>query len=80
MISKILGLFVNTLTADEKYSHFNRENLLQHLEMQLSQKEKIFLDFLFAFSKLRFHFEHFQRKHDPHSSSFFELKDSEKQC
>ena len=35
--------------------------------MQLSQKEKIFLDFLFAFSKFRFNFEHFQKKDDPHS-------------
>ena len=34
------GLFVNTSTADDKYSFLNRNNLLQHLQMQLSRKEK----------------------------------------
>ena len=28
VISEILGLFVNTLTADDKYSLCNKENLL----------------------------------------------------
>ena len=38
VICKILGLFANTLTADDKYSLLNKNNLLQHLQMQLSQK------------------------------------------
>ena len=42
MICKLLGIFVNTLTADEKYFLLNRGNLLQHFEMQLSQKQKTF--------------------------------------
>ena len=29
VISKILGLFVNTLTADDKYSLTKRDNLMQ---------------------------------------------------
>ena len=37
---KILGVFVNTLTADCKYSLLNRDNLLQHLQLQLSEKQK----------------------------------------
>ena len=36
MICKILVLFVNTLTADEKYSLINRENLTEPDQMQLS--------------------------------------------
>ena len=41
-ICKILGLFVNTLNPDEKYSLLNRENLTQPIQMQLSTKEKNF--------------------------------------
>ena len=37
---KILGVFVNTLTADCKYSLLNRDDLLQHLQLQLSEKQK----------------------------------------
>ena len=40
-ISGILGLFFNTLTADDKYSCCNSKNLRQPIEMQLSKKEKI---------------------------------------
>ena len=47
MIFKILGLVVNTLTVDEKYSRLNKGNLLQHFQMQLIQKRKTFSQFLF---------------------------------
>ena len=42
VICKILGLFVNTLTTDGKYSLFNRDNLKQPIQMQLSNKQKRF--------------------------------------
>ena len=42
VICEILGHFVNTLTADDKYSLCNTELLLQPIQMQLSKKEKIF--------------------------------------
>ena len=71
MISKILGVFVNTFTTVEKYSVLNRDNLKQHLQMQLSQKKKSFLDFPFAFSAFRFNFEHFQEKDDNHIADIF---------
>ena len=67
MICKILGLFVNLLTADDKYSLLNKGNLWQDFQMQFSQKRKIFYEFFFAFSKLRVNFEHFQKKGDPRS-------------
>ena len=63
----MLGLFVNTLTANDKYSLLKRDNLLQHLQMQLSQKQKTFLDIFVPFSKFRFNSEHFPKKDDPHS-------------
>ena len=46
--------------------------------MQLSQKQKIFPDFLFAFSKFELNFEPFQKKDGPHSGCIFELRDSKK--
>ena len=48
-VRKVLGLFVITLTADDKYSVLNRDNLLQLLQMQLSQKQKTFSQIFFFF-------------------------------
>ena len=78
VICKILGLFVNPLRADLKYSLLNKGNLLQHLQMPLSQKLKIFSQLFFAFPKLRFNFEHFSKKDDLHSWRISELTDSKK--
>ena len=50
MIHKILRLFVNTLTVNDKHYLLNRDNLTQQIEMQLSEKQKIFSKFLFAVS------------------------------
>ena len=79
-ICKILGLFVNPLTADDMYSPLNKGNLLQHFQMELSQKQKNFSDFFFFFALpiFRFKFEHFQKKGDPHRRCIFDLTDSEK--
>ena len=49
LICKILGLFVDPLTADEKYSPLNKGNSLQHFQMELSQKQKTFSDIFFFF-------------------------------
>ena len=46
---KILRLFVNTLTADHKHYMLNRDNLTQPIQMGLSQKEKILLNFFLQF-------------------------------
>ena len=46
LIFEILGLFVNTLIADDKFSLCNSEKLQQPLQMQLSNKQKVFLNFL----------------------------------
>ena len=42
VICKVLRVFVNTLAADDKYSVLNRDNLLQDVQMQLTQKRKTF--------------------------------------
>ena len=46
VISEILGLFFKAMTANDKYSLRNSKNLPQPIQMQLSRKLKIFLDFL----------------------------------
>ena len=46
VISKILGLFVNTLAADGKYSFSDSENLPQPITTQLSKKKIFFSKFL----------------------------------
>ena len=48
---KALELFVNILTADDKYSLRNRDNLMQQIRAQLSQKQQAFDEFFLAFSK-----------------------------
>ena len=67
MTCKILGLFVNTLTVDDKYSLIDRDNLRQPIQMELSQKEKPFSEFFSPVLKSKLNFEHFQKKYDPHS-------------
>ena len=47
-----LGLFVNTLTADDKQSILKRDNLTQPIQIQLSNKQKTFSNFLVNFKNL----------------------------
>ena len=67
VLCKILGLFVNTLTDDGKYSLLYRDNLTQQIQILLSQKQKTFSQFFCAFLKSTLNFEIFQKKDDPHS-------------
>ena len=67
MKHKTLILFVKTLTLDDKHYLLNRDNLTQSIQIQLSQKEKIFSEFFFAFSKSLLNFKHLPKKNDPRS-------------
>ena len=67
VLSKILRLFVNTLTADEKYSLLNRDNLKEPIDKQLSKKPKTFCQSFFEFSKSTLNFKHLPKKDDSHS-------------
>ena len=71
-------MFLNTLTADDKYSLLNRDNLTQPIRTSLSQKHKAFSQFFLAFSKCTLNFEHFEKKDDPHSLFISEITHSEK--
>ena len=54
------------MSGVDKCSLPNRDNLMQPIHMQLSQKLKTFSEFFPAFSKSRLNFEHFQKKDDAH--------------
>ena len=73
MTFKVVRLFVNTLTADDKYSLLSRDNLTQAIQTLLSQKPKAFSQFFSSFLKSTLHFEHFQKKDDPHSQCISEI-------
>ena len=47
--------------------------------MQLSQKQKTFSEFFFAFLKSSSNFENFQKKDDSHSWGLSKITESEKQ-
>ena len=55
------------MTADDKYSLLNRDNLKKAIPTKLSQKQKACFEFFLTFSKSTLNFEHFQKKDDPHS-------------
>ena len=67
VICKSLRLFVNTMSAVDKCSLPNRDNLMQPIHMQLSEKVKTFSRFFNVFSKSRLSFEYFKKKDDAHS-------------
>ena len=67
VIQKILRLFVITLITDDKHYLLNRDNLAQQIQMKLSQKQKTFSEFFFAFLKSILNFKHLPKKDDPQS-------------
>ena len=78
VLCKILRLFVNTLTDDDKYSLLYRDNLTQPIQILLSQKQKTFFQFFSAFLKSTLNFEHLQKNDDPHSRCISQITFSEK--
>ena len=77
VLCKILRLFVTTLTDDDKYSLLYTDNLTQPIQIILSEKQKTFSEFFFAFSKSKLNFEHFKKKDDPHSRCISQITVSE---
>ena len=73
---KISGLLINTLAPDEKYAFLNRDNLTIPIQMQLSEKEKTFSQFLDAFFKSSLNLKHFERENDPHNFCISKFTDS----
>ena len=75
---EILRLFVNALTADDKYSDSNMQNFLQEFQTPLSQKQKTFSGFFIAFLKCAWNLEHLQKKDEYPSLFTSEIIDAER--
>ena len=54
------------MSVVDNYSLLNRDNLTETIQMQLSQKQKTFSQFLFLCLKSSLNFEHFEKSDDPH--------------
>ena len=74
----MLGLFVNTLTAEYTYSGRNIKTFRQQVQTPLSLKQKTFSGFSIAFLKSTWNGEHFQKKGESSSLSISEIIDSKR--
>ena len=66
------------MSAVDKCSLPNRDNLMQPIHMQLSEKVRTFSRLFNVFSKSRLSFEYFQKKDDAHSLFISEATACEK--
>ena len=66
-------MFVNTFTADYKYSREIRENLSQQVPMQTSLKLKTCSRLFIAFVKSTLNLEYLEKKLEYHSLSITEI-------
>ena len=74
---EMLRLFVQALTADDKYSGSNMQNFHQQFQTPLSQKKKIFPRFFILFLKSTWNLEPFQKKYEYPSLIISEIIDTE---
>ena len=74
---EIFRLFLNTLTADNKYSRCNVHNFAQQVQTPLSQKQKTFCGFSIAFLKCAWNLEHFEKKDEYPRLIISEMMDCE---
>ena len=56
---KFFRPFLNTLTANYKYSLNSKDKWMQIIQMLLSQKQNIFSEFFLAFFESALNFKHF---------------------
>ena len=54
--------FLNTLTANDKYSLISKDKWMQRIQMSLSQERKFFSEFFLLVFESALNFEHFQKK------------------
>ena len=78
VLSKNLGLFVNTLSEDDKYCLLYGDNLTQPIQIHLSHKQKTFSEFFCAFLKSTLNFKHFQKQMTRIADVFLKLPSPKK--
>ena len=66
------------MTADDKFSRHKSEKWCQPIQMESSEKLKLFSKVFAAFLKSALNFQHFQRKDEPHSLRISGIIDSER--
>ena len=72
---EIIGVFVDTWTADYKYPVPDCENFKFAIQIQLSEKQKTFSKFFIPFMEAPSNFKHFLKKENCHSQCISELND-----
>ena len=77
---KFFRPFLNTLTANDKYSLNSKDKWMQTIQMLLSQKQNIFRQFLSSFFEFALNFEHFQKKRGPSYLMYFRNSRPRKTC
>ena len=75
---EILRLIVNALTANDKYSGSNMENLPQQFQTPLFHKQKIFSEFFIALLICAWKLENFQKKDEYPGLIISEIIDAER--
>ena len=76
--SEILGLLLNTLTADCEFYGTNRDNLPLPIQIELSEKIQTSSRFFIAFLQSALNCEHFEKKSQPQGLSISEVIDSQR--
>ena len=66
------------MTADDKHYLLKRDNLTLPIQMELSQKQNLFSQFIFCIFKINIKFYTFSKKDGPNSASISEIHSSEK--
>ena len=59
---KFFRPFLHTLTANDKYSLISKDKWMQTIQMDLSEKRKIFCQFFSAIFEYALNFGYFQKK------------------
>ena len=72
----MLGLFLNTLTAEYMYSRRNMLNFQKQLQNAVISETKDFSPFFIAFLKCKSSLEHFGKKDGPPNLSIQDIIDS----
>ena len=78
VIEKILRLFVNRLTVDDKKYLLNRNSLTESIQMILSEKQKTFSETSFVFLNSLLNLKNFPKNDDLHRLSIAGNTGSEK--
>ena len=73
-------MFVNTLTADDKYYCRNMMNFLQQFQTLLSEKGNTFSGFSIPFLKCAWNLKHFEKKDEFSSLIISEVIVSKRGC